>query len=152
MTISPRPATPAQVAMYGHVAAKLRAFLAEKNMKVRDLNLAMSRPPSFTPTYSWVQAKGAPGKKLRPLVSRVTGIPVRDLISRRIGDAPVEPEVLRPVPQPRATGNAGPSHVLAFTVDNEGAARIRVEITLTAVQGVNLLPLLLDAGLVMRDE
>jgi len=37
-------------------------------------------------------------------------------------------------------------------VDNEGAARIRVDITLPAVQGVNLLRLLLDAGLVMRDE
>jgi transcriptional regulator with XRE-family HTH domain len=146
------PATPLQVAMFGHVAAAIRQAMAAKGWKPADLNRAIGRPRAHAGVYSYIAGKGSPVPKTRALIAKALGIPEAALIMRRVDGPQVEVEaapVLR-IEGPHRTPQAGPTrHVLQFEVDGEGLARIRLDVSLPSADAVPLLRMLLDAGLVL---
>jgi len=145
---SAAPPTPGQVALYGHIAARLRAFLAEKGWTIGDLNqqvLGVKR--SNTAPYGWINCRGAPGPKITPKLARAMGIPESELRPRDGKEPPPEalPAVLtaRPPLPPRVVD------VLSFAVQSDGNAKLRLDVVLPIERATPLLRMLLDAGLVM---
>jgi transcriptional regulator with XRE-family HTH domain len=147
-----KPATPLQVAMFGHVAAALRKAMAARDWKPADLNRAMGKPRGHTGIYNWINGKGAPTEKNRALVSKALGIPEAQLTRRHVDGPPVEvaAEPALRIEGPHRTPQAGPTRpVLQFEVDGEGMGRIRLDVSLPSAQAVPLLRLLLDAGMII---
>jgi hypothetical protein len=145
-----KPATPIQVAQFGHIAAAIRKAMDAKGWSVGDLNHAIGRPRGFTGAYSYVNAKGAPIEKNRALISKALGIPEAQLTRRDPDGPPVEAEPVLRIEGPHRTPQAGPTRpVLQFEVDGEGMGRIRLDVSLPSAQAVPLLRLLLDAGMII---
>jgi hypothetical protein len=148
------PATPGQIAMFGHIAARLRQVMDERDWKVRDLNVAMDRAETQSDPYVWLAAKGAPSPKMRDRLAKVLKIPVADLMPRDDSTVPMKAErVPRAAPPPRAETIAPPHppsrDVLNFSINHEGQARIRLDVTMPALKGAGLLRILMDAGLTL---
>ena len=160
-----KPQTPTEVMRYGHIAAAIRAGLEKKGWSLSDLNRAIGRPKADTAAYQWRNGKGAPAERNRVLVAKVLDIPEEVLIPR-LDDgelppaaaqipAPVRrPRSFMPVPLPGVSLAAhndltGP---LAFNVNNDGTARIRLDVTLSHEQAQDLLRMLFEAGVVFRRE
>jgi hypothetical protein len=117
-----------------------------------------------TGIYQWLNGKGAPGPKFRPLVAKITGIPEADLKPRNVirqrGPVTKPANVALPHPEaqpqlrallPHATV-APPqkaSDVLTFNVQNDGMARIKLDVVLPFETATPLLRMLLDAGVVL---
>jgi hypothetical protein len=142
--------TPEQIAMFGHIASRLRGFMAERKWKVADLNAALGRKRGDANAFSWVNGKGAPAKEMRATLAKLTGIPEADLMIRRPGKA-VTVERLPAVADrtPRvATARALGGDVLGFSVAADGTARLRLDVTLPLATATPLLRMLLDAGIV----
>ena len=94
--------------------------------------------------------------KFRPRVAKALGLNQEDLMPRALSQevipAPVSDAKLRAVQMAqgapaRALAVAG--DVLAFNVNSEGNARLRLDVTLPLVTAAPLLRMLLDAGIVM---
>ena len=140
---------PKQIAMFGHIARALQA----KGWKPTDLNQAMGFDRSYSSAYQWINGKSAPGNKHRAKLSQVTGIPERDLTSRKLKGSAV---VALPLPSLPVTTTAvamtKPSEVLGFSVANDGNARIKLDVTLPMNLATPLLRMLLDAGLVIGSQ
>jgi hypothetical protein len=147
-----KPATPEQVARFGHVAAALRAYLKTANLKPADFNQEMGVDRANPKLYHWLNAKGAPSKGSRAKIAKLTGIPEVELMSRSIGEIArtALPVATTKLPAVVTTPGAKRPEVLAFVVDDEGRARIKLDVTLPIEDGAPLLRLLLDQGLVMR--
>lgn len=142
------PATPAQLATYGHVAARLRAELEKREWKVGDFNEAMGAPRGHPNAYNWVTGKTGLASSSRTKVAKVLKIPETELMPRSesgrvmtVVSAPIFPSV---VPAVRKV-----SEVLGFSVTDAGEARIRLDVTLPLAAATPLLRMLLDAGLVL---
>lgn len=160
------PPTPVQIARYGHIAARLREFLAASKMAVPELNVMMGLPRGNNAAYPWINGKGSPSPQMRAKLSVVTGIAEDDLTPRDI-DPPVRIvratrlDPTRAVP-PEAWGQRPPAkavdvvppddHALAFTVTRTGQARIKLDVTMPLDKATPLLRLLLDAGVVVTGE
>ena len=147
---SAKPATPEQVAMFGHIAARLRGFMVERKWKAADLNQAIGRDRGNAGVFQWINGKGGPGPQMRAKLSKLTGIPETDLMIRRPGEA-VTVERLPAVADrtPRvATARALGGDVLGFNVGADGTARLRLDVTLPLATATPLLRMLLDAGIV----
>ena len=140
------PPTPAQVARYGHIAARLRAFLAEKSWSIGDLNQAMGIKRANTAIYGYVNCRGAPGPKVAAKLAKLMGCPESELRARDGKGPPPGQDVTvlpaKPLP-PR------PLDVLQFAVQSDGNARIRLDCVLPFDKATPLLRTLLDAGLVV---
>jgi hypothetical protein len=149
-----KPATPLEVAMFGHVAAAIRKAMDAKGWKPADLNRAIGRERGHSGVYGYINAKGAPVPAMRTVISKALGIPEAQLKRRRVDDdAPVEVATAEPRALALRTPQAGPTRpVLQFEVDGEGMARIRLDVALPSAQAVPLLRLLLDAGMIMGDR
>jgi transcriptional regulator with XRE-family HTH domain len=143
-----RPATPEQIMKFGHVASALRKFMDEKGWKPKDLNKAIGYSASHSSAYQWTNGKGAPGPMVAQKVSKVTGIPVNQLLSRTGSTAIV---TYKPSKYPVTTIHR-PGEVLTFVVMNDGNARIKIDIVLPLDKATPLLRMLLDAGLVFSRE
>lgn len=135
--------TPAQVAMYGHIAARLRAFLAEKRWSPGDLNEAMGIKRSNTQVYGWINCRGTPGPVGAQRLAKAMGIRPGELMEKPSGEAGALTVLpAKPLP-PR------PLDVLQFAVQSDGNARIRLDCVLPFDKATPLLRTLLDAGLVV---
>jgi transcriptional regulator with XRE-family HTH domain len=121
------PASPAQIARNGHVAALLRTQMAQRNWTARDFNARMGLEVTHTSIYVWLNAKGAPGPTTRPKVAKLLGVAEAQLMPR---DAARDP--------------------LVFRVTAGGEAHIRLDVTLPMEEGSVLLRMLLDMGNVIR--
>jgi hypothetical protein len=142
------PATAEQIAVYGHVAATLRAALKEKGMVPGDLNEAIGKERGYSAAHVWLAGKGAPGPDNAKKRAKLFGVTAADLMRRKTPAAPLR-EVVRVAgapPVPRPAGD-----VLSFSVDRAGIARIRVDATLTLEKAKPLLRMLLDAGVVFGE-
>lgn len=146
-TGTPGPATPAQIAMYGHIAAALRAFMKEKGWSAGQLNEAMGQVRSHTSVYHWLNSKAGPGPTTRPRLAKVMGVPQAELMPRKPGDASRRQVVA--VSGPPVTVVQRPVDVLSFAVQQNGEARIRMDIVLPLAQATPLLRMILDAGIVL---
>ncbi len=132
--------------MYGHIAARLRAFLAERSWAVGDLNVAMGIKRTNTAAYGWVNCRGRPGPKIVAKLSKIIGCSESELLPRDGKEPPPSQAVAllpaKPLP-PR------PLDVLQFAVQSDGNARIRLDCVLPFDKATPLLRTLLDAGLVV---
>lgn len=148
-------ATAAQVAMYGHIAARLRATMKQHKLKtVADFNEKLGLDRAAPHVYHWLAAKGAPSPQNRKNISAALGIPESDLIPRKPGmpsQHPIDAQTSAAIGEilkapPRATD------VLTFTLTDQGQARIKLDLVLPFDQGVPLLRILLDAGMIVGKE
>lgn len=149
----PIPATPAQIAMYGHTAAVLRKAMAAKGIpNCRTLNKLLRRSVNYTPTYVWLAAKGAPGPVMAKQVGKILGIPWESLLRRKMTkDAATEtaPQPLIAGPMPVASAKLRAAEVLSFTADENGEVRIRLDVRLPMAQAMPLFRVLMDAGVLL---
>lgn len=138
------PATPQQVAMYGHIATALRSYMKANNLSVRAMNVKIGVTPTNTGLYNFVNAKAAPGHATRAKIAKATGIPQADLMPRSLATGGAVATVARStMPLP-----VKPREVLGFTVDAVGMATLTLNATLPLDAATPLLRILLDAGLV----
>lgn len=147
-------ATPEQIAKYGHVAARLRAELDKRGWAPGDFNDAMGKDRSNGNIYHFLAAKSAPGAVARAEIAEFLDIPEEDLMARPESGALVKAEriqngepgrIIPPAPQI-------PRDILTFSINAEGEATLRCNVTTTAHKGAALLTILLNAGLVMTPE
>jgi hypothetical protein len=148
--------TPAQIAQLGHVAKLIRDELERRKWKVSDLHRAIGEDVKSTRAYAWINCRSMITDKFRPRVAKALGLNQEDLMPRALSQevipAPVSDAKLRAVQMAqgapaRALAVAG--DVLAFNVNSEGNARLRLDVTLPLVTAAPLLRMLLDAGIVM---
>jgi len=133
--------TPLQIAKYGHIAGALRAFVAERGWTLSELGRQLGLRPSAP--HPWITAQGAPGPEMRKKLAKLTGLPRETFAPRKpdkIGPPATPAVALPPGPAARRVGE-----VLAFTVNDAGEARIRLDVTLPLAQAMPLVRLLLDA-------
>jgi hypothetical protein len=149
----PKPisATPEQILMYGHISIALRKFLDSKGWGPGELNKAMGKSPGYSAAYQWVNGKSAPSPKAATKLSKVTGIPVEQLL-RRDPNAPSTAIVTYKPSNKNIVGTLRPIEVLGFSVTNDGNARIKIDVTMPLESATPLLRMLLDAGLVFKTE
>jgi transcriptional regulator with XRE-family HTH domain len=145
-----KPATRAEIAIYGHIAARLRAFLAERGMTIPELSEALGLPRGSATTYKWLSGKGGPATVLRAKLAKVTGIPEAELMPRRPGD-PAPSQAVATLPAPAKLAPVRVGDVLSFAVTANGEARIKLDIVLPLASATPLLRMLLDAGIVFGE-
>lgn len=147
------PATPAELAEFGHIAARLRAFMKEREMIAPEVSQALGLGRKSATIYKWLSGKGAPAPTLRARLAKLLGCQESDLLARKDGTLPrsiiastaLKPSVIaRPI-APRA------GSVLSFNVTGDGEARLVLDVTLPIAQAMPLLRILLDAGIVVGE-
>lgn len=141
------PATPKQVAMFGHIASALREWMSRENVSVKELNSRLGIQETNTSVYNFLNAKHAPGPSTRARLVKVTGIPESDLMPRvarqSLTVATVKPAHVA-VPKAR--------DVLSFVVDGDGMATVVLHARLPLDTAMPLLRMILDAGVVFTKE
>lgn len=144
----PSAATPEQIAMFGHIAARLRAELDKRGWTPGDYNDALGKDRGNGNIYHWLGAKSAPGPTARAELADFFKIPEEQLMAKSASSTmPV-----KTAPGPRSDVMMPPAKrdVLNFSIDNEGMARIKCDVTLPALKGAALLQVLLNAGLAVE--
>ena len=145
-------ATPAQIASLGHVAALLRRELEKREWSVADFHRAIGEDVKSTRAYAWMNCRSRITDKFRPKIAKALGVKESDLMPREltqavIAAAPVSEAKLRAVQvassMPART-LAPSGDVLAFNVNADGNARLRLDVTLPLDKGSKVLRLLLD--------
>lgn len=137
--------TPDAIATYGHIAARVRAELTRRNMTVRQLNLALGVRVDSSMPYMWMTCRSAPNPTMRGKLAKILAIPETELMKREGGQQAPVPAVIEPRAQ-------RPAEVLAFTINNAGEARIRLDTSLPVERAMPLVRMLLDAGLVLARQ
>jgi len=127
-------ASPRQIALYGHIAERLRDELAKRQWTPADLNEALGLARQAPAVYLWLRGVGGPGLGNQQRLLKLFGGPAESFARRRVS---------RPAADDDATAD-----VLTFNANGNGKVRIRLDATLPADTAVSLLRLLLDAGLV----
>jgi hypothetical protein len=144
------PATPDQIAQFGHISIAIRKLLKDMNWSMGDLNDALGISRLNTGTYQWANAKGAPGPKTQAKLAKMSGLKASDF-ARRIVKTSKSQEVVKYRPQPQlqppaaALTHPKASEVLTFTVLDNGRARIKLDVTLATEDAMPLMRLLMDA-------
>jgi hypothetical protein len=149
----PGPASPRQIAMFGHVAISIRKALEAKDWTVGDLNQAMGRERGYAGAYHWMKGKGAPSPAARKEVSKLLGIPEEHLMAKEVKTTSLvalpPPKVAPMTFSPVAATAPKVGDVLTFSVDRNGMTRIKLDAVMPLETGAPLLRMLLDAGIVM---
>jgi len=148
--------TPAQIAQLGHVAKLIRDELERRKWKISDLHRAIGEDVKSTRAYAWVNCRSSITDKFRPKVAKALGLKESDLIPRDLSQvqlpAVMSDAKLRAVQAAQAAPArtlTAAGDVLAFSVNAEGNARLRLDVTLPLTTAAPLLRMLLDAGIVM---
>ena len=151
-----QPPTREQIARFGHIAAALRAVMAQRGWNVPDLIAALGKTRSNAIVYHWLACQGAPSTLQRRLIEKKLGIPAVQLAAREPG-APL-PALPRDIsPGLPANGDVMPpprrplADVLSFHVNEHGEARLRLDVTLPMALAIPLLRIVLDAGVVLTE-
>jgi hypothetical protein len=136
-----QPQTPEQITKFGHIAIALRKYLTKHSMKKVDLARAIDGFSSAQ-VYNVVNGKHAPGPKLREKLSKATGIPESELMANETTAVAVIPKG----PVGKMLDQLQRTDVLSFTVNGNGEARIKLDVTLPIETAKPLFRLLLDTG------
>lgn len=168
------PATPEQVARFGHIAIFLRRYFTETGMGLGDFNehVLLTRR-SATAVSSWRNAKMAPGRGLARQIENTLKVP-RGFFSPADIEAPapeqpttyavpaswmpnprpgslaaaVGPQKMLPPPQPSVEPPRPATRPLvSFHLNDDGTARLTVDVTLDTKRATSLFRVLLEAGL-----
>ena len=143
-----KPATPEQIARFGHIAALFRKHMEEHNQTYSDFAREIGyKPEKLTQIYKWSGSKAAPSPAWRVKLSKVLGVPP-DFLAARDPSDPTPPVHSGQVSRPRQSD--GP--VLQFAASSDGEARIRLDVTMPVAQAMPLLRILLDAGILTGGE
>ena len=147
------PATPQQIAAYGHIAIALRDYLKRTGKDVGELNKAIGVPRGHTSVYHWLNGKGGPGPENRVKLAKLLGCKPDDLAAKVRGRALDGVPALTAPSAPRTTSGAAwtaprRADALSFVVTAQGEAHIKLDVTLPLPEGSALLRMILDAGVV----
>lgn len=140
-----KPATAAQIAENGHIAARIRAYLGERGMGAEAFakQVGMSGNGGV---YKWLNAKAAPGPKMRRKVATLLGCTPDELLPREPGRK--EPMVVSGTTLPLSVRKAI-SKVLEFDVTSDGEAHIKLDISMPVDKAMPFLRLLMDVGVLV---
>lgn len=140
---TPRPATPDEVAKFGHIAALMRKYMTDHSLKGPQFAEAMGIKDmkNLAQLYKWLGSKAAPGHMYRKRVAKVLGVEPDFLRPRKPGEVTHLP-ALTPV-------KAG--DVLQFNINSEGMVRLKFDATLPASKGIPLLKIVLATAELMGD-
>ena len=181
---TPTPATPEQIACYGHIAIFLRQFLEHTGMTRSDFNEhVLDTDRKSSGASLWVNAKGAPAQATANRMAKVLGVPAGFFRPVSPGDPPpkqpasfevpaswgqrqrfgslaaaVGPQKLLiadPAPGPSMHPSYPPppaqapprKPLVGFTLNDDGTARLTVDVTLDTKRATSLFRVLLEAGL-----
>lgn len=136
-----QPLTPEQITKFGHIAIALRKYLTKHNMKKAELARAIDGFSSAQ-VYNCINGKHAPGPELRQRLSQATGIPESELMKKETTAIAVIPKG----PVGKMLDQLQRNDVLSFSVNGNGEARIKLDVTLPLEQAKPLFRLLLDTG------
>lgn len=144
------PPSARELAQYGHFAALLRKYLNDNNLTAPQFMQQIGAPDGAAQIYKWIGAKGAPGAKYRAAVAKLLGVPENDVKKRSL-QAPNLPAKMEIIDEPvrLSTQRSHTRDVLLFSVGDDGQTRIKMDVTLPHDQGVPLLRVLLDAGILI---
>ena len=138
-------------AMYGHIAHAVRGAMIERGLTPPQLNKAMGREAGSAAIYGYINGKGAPTGEAKAMLMRILGLPEEALTRRSLtvahaGRAEPGTALVRVPTAPKAVVAAKAPEVLSFAILADGTARLELDVTQSADQGIALLRLLLDAG------
>jgi hypothetical protein len=145
----PIPPTPLELARFGHVAATVRAALEAKGWGPPEFNQALGKERGDAGCYKWIAGKGAPSPVNAQRIAKVLGVSISDLVAREVKAVTLAKAAITTTIPATPVAPVKRTEVLAFTVDDEGRARIKLDVSLPVADATPLLRMLLDAGLVM---
>jgi hypothetical protein len=166
------PATRAQQQRNGHVAAVFRQLLKERDWSPRDFNHAIGKEAGHTGIYQWLNAKAAPGPDTAAEIHKKLGIPISDMtpagsattkakkpkLSKQSSVAALRAAANGKTwvePPPNAVTVAPPQthpRRLYFTVDGDGLATLKLDVTMPVDALFPVLTILYNAGLVAQKQ
>ena len=138
-------------AMYGHISHAVREAMIARNLTPAQLNTALGRDAGSGAIYLYINGKGAPTGEAKAMLMRILELPEEALTRRsltvaRAGKAAPGTALVRVPAAPKAVVAAKSPEVLSFAILADGSARLELNVTQSADQGIALLRLLLDAG------
>jgi hypothetical protein len=147
-------ATAQQLLRNGHIALRLREELAKRDWKPPDLSDAMGSARDGVIAYRWLSGKGAPSPRFAEKLAALFGGTTGDFMPRN-PDAVAPPATLpfmatEPIPPKRIHRPA--AEVFAFTVNEHGMARIKLDTTLPMAKARSLFTTLLQSGLLPEGQ
>jgi hypothetical protein len=110
-------------------------------------------PRGYSGTYHWINGTGGPGQAYQRKLAKIFGVSAETFAPKALNGtdkAPV-PAVLpgyTVTPKPPGVRTMG-GDVMAFTVYQDGQARVKLDVVLPLAQAAPLFRVLLDAGLVL---
>jgi len=142
--------TPEQIIVFGEIAASLREWCKTNKKTARDINAIVGKPASYSAGFQWLNGKGAPSKYNRVLLSKATGISEAKLMRREYSE---DVTIEKPIIQNVVSAFPGKiADVMSFTVNNNGEARIKLDVTLPIDQAMPLFRIILDTGILMESN
>jgi hypothetical protein len=138
-------------AMYGHIAHAVRDAMIARDISPAQMNLALGRDAGSGAIYLYINGKGAPSGAAKVALMKLLDLPEEALTRRsltvaRAGKAEPGTALMRVPTAPKAVVPGKAPEVLSFAILADGTARLELDVTQPADQGIALLRLLLDAG------
>jgi hypothetical protein len=138
-------------AMYGHIGHAVREAMIARSLSPTQLNQAMGRDAGNGAIYLYINGKGAPTGEAKAMLMRILELPEEALTRRsltvaRAGKAEPGTALVRVPAAPKAVVAAKSPEVLSFAIMADGTARLGLDVTQPADQGIALLQLLLAGG------
>lgn len=143
-----RTATPEQIARNGHVAALLRQRMNEMHWQPKDLNAALKLSGGHPTVYSWLSAESAPGSQYREKLAKIFKMPPENFMPRPLNNA----ERTEIVAHSATVLAPAPKNVLTLAINNQGEARIQLDVLLPAQQAMALARSLFDFGITIEPK
>lgn len=146
-------ATHNQLLRNGHIALRLREELAKRGWKAPDLSERVGSSRDGVVAYRWLSGKGAPSPKLAAKLVSIFGGAVEDFLPRNLDGetlAVTQPLIMDAAPVKRIHRAA--AEVFAFTVDEHGMARIKLDARLPLSKARPLFTTLLQSGLLPEGD
>ena len=142
-----RTATPEQIARNGHVAALLRQRMNEIQWQPKDLNAALKLADGHPTVYSWLSAENAPGPEYREKLAKIFKTPPENFMPRPLNKTE-RTEIVSTAVAIAPT----PKNVLTLAINNQGEARIQLDVLLPAQQAMALARSLFDFGITIEPK
>jgi hypothetical protein len=155
------PATPEDVARYGHIAALIKQKMAELRLSMADLHEKVGRSRSDSGGYIWLSAKGAPGPATRKKLARLFEVPESALKPRDLKHKPGKPQLALPVPDKHPARTVAtmiippaspPEPILSYNAHGDGTVTIALNARLPVDVAKPLFRTLMDTGIDMGPD
>ena len=142
-----RTATPEQIARNGHVAALLRKRMNEMQWQPKDINAALKLSAGHPTVYSWLSSEAAPGPKYREKLAKIFKMPPENFMPR-----PLNTTERTEIVSTAVAIAPAPKNVLTLAINNQGEARIQLDVLLPAQQAMALARSLFDFGITIEPK